>query len=147
MARADFAGEASPAEAKDKAWPTVEEVETVLKAIQLFDPVGVAARTPQECLLIQIKALGYDRDQVLVDLVRDHLEDLEAHRYKPLLRKFRLDMDELKEYLDIIQSLDPCPERVLAKACPPLSALTSLFTRWTGNSSLFLMRTACRICT
>ena len=96
MARADFAGEASTAEAKDKAWPTVEEVETVLKAIQLFDPVGVAARTPQECLLIQIKALGYDRDQVLVDLVRDHLEDLEAHRYKPLLRKFRLDMDELK---------------------------------------------------
>lgn len=82
---------------------------TVLKAIQLFDPVGVAARTPQECLLIQIKALGYDRDQVLVDLVRDHLEDLEAHRYKPLLRKFRLDMDELKEYLDIIQSLDPMP--------------------------------------
>lgn len=71
--------------------------------------VGVAARTPQECLLIQIKALGYDRDQVLVDLVRDHLEDLEAHRYKPLLRKFRLDMDELKEYLDIIQSLDPMP--------------------------------------
>ena len=109
MARADFAGEASTAEAKDKAWPTVEEVETVLKAIQLFDPVGVAARTPQECLLIQIKALGYDRDQVLVDLVRDHLEDLEAHRYKPLLRKFRLDMDELKEYLDIIQSLDPMP--------------------------------------
>ena len=109
MARVDFAGEASTAEAKDKAWPTVEEVETVLKAIQLFDPVGVAARTPQECLLIQIKALGYDRDQVLVDLVRDHLEDLEAHRYKPLLRKFRLDMDELKEYLDIIQSLDPMP--------------------------------------
>lgn len=91
------------------AVPTPEDVETVLKAIQLFDPVGVAARTPQECLLIQIKALGYDRDQVLVDLVRDHLEDLEAHRYKPLLRKFRLDMDELKEYLDIIQSLDPMP--------------------------------------
>ena len=77
MARADFADGASTAEAKDKAWPTAEEVATVLKAIQLFDPVGVAARTPQECLLIQIKALGYDRDQVLVDLVRDHLEDLE----------------------------------------------------------------------
>ena len=84
-------------------------LEEMAEAIQLFDPVGVAARTPQECLLIQIKALGYDRDQILVDLVRDHLEDLEAHRYKPLLRKFRLDMDELKEYLDIIQSLDPMP--------------------------------------
>ena len=30
-------------------------------------------------------------------------------RNKPLLRKFKLDMEELKEYLDIIQSLDPLP--------------------------------------
>lgn len=88
---------------------TVEQMGLVLKSIQHFDPVGVAARTPQECLLIQIKALGYDRDATLVDLVQNHLEDLEAHRYKPLLRKFRLDMEELKEYLDIIQSLDPMP--------------------------------------
>ncbi len=112
MARADLAEERSGEEnapARDAAWPGPQDVETVLKAIQLFDPVGVAARTPQECLLIQIKALGYDRDQVLVDLVRDHLEDLEDRRYKPLLRKFRLDMDELKDYLDIIQSLDPMP--------------------------------------
>lgn len=145
--RGGFADGASTAEAKDKAWPTAEEVATVLKAIQLFDPVGVAARTPQECLLIQIKALGYDRDQVLVDLVRDHLEDLEAHRYKPLLRKFRLDMDELKEYLDIIQSLDPMPGASFGEGVSTLSALTSLFTRWTGNSSLSSMRTACRICT
>lgn len=113
MARSDIGlakkKEGISQDAESSLWPTAGDVETVLKAIQLFDPVGVAARTPQECLLIQVKALGYDRDQVLVDLVRDHLEDLEAHRYKPLLRKFRLDMEELKEYLDIIQSLDPMP--------------------------------------
>ena len=89
--------------------PEVLDMEKVLKAVQQFDPVGVAARSPQECLLIQVMALGYDRDTVLVELIRDHLEDLEARRYKPLLRKFRLDMEELKEYLDIIQSLDPMP--------------------------------------
>lgn len=85
------------------------EVDPVLTAIQHFDPVGVAARSPQECLMIQIKMLHYDRDPILVDLVRHHLEDLETHRYKPLLRKFRLDMETLKEYIDIIQSLDPMP--------------------------------------
>ena len=88
---------------------TAEEVEQVLQAIQLFDPIGVAARTPKECLLIQIRALEYDRDPILLDLVSNHLEDLEARRYKPLMRKFHLDMDGLKEYLDIIQSLDPMP--------------------------------------
>ncbi|HJA78958.1 MAG TPA: RNA polymerase factor sigma-54 [Candidatus Desulfovibrio intestinavium] len=86
-----------------------EEVATVLERIQFFDPVGVAARDARECLLIQLRNLHYDRDPVLRELVEYHLEDLEAHRYKPLLRKFRLDMDTLGEYLEIIQSLDPLP--------------------------------------
>lgn len=86
-----------------------EEVDTVLERIHFFDPVGVAARDARECLLIQIRNLHYDRDPVLRELVEYHLEDLQAKRYKPLLRKFRLDMDTLGEYLDIIQSLDPLP--------------------------------------
>ncbi len=86
-----------------------EHVESVLEVVQLFDPIGVAARSPQECLMIQLRALRYDRDPILVSLVMDHLEDLENKRYKPLLRKFQLTMDDLKEYLDIIQSLEPLP--------------------------------------
>ncbi|WP_300925378.1 RNA polymerase factor sigma-54, partial [uncultured Desulfovibrio sp.] len=84
-------------------------VAEVLERVQLFDPVGVAARDARECLLIQIKNLGYDRDPILRELVESHLEDLEAKRYKPLLKKFHLDVEELREYLDIIQSLDPLP--------------------------------------
>lgn len=84
-------------------------VAEVLERIQRFDPVGVAARDARECLLIQIKNLGYDRDPVLRELVESHLEDLEAKRYKPLLKKFHLDTEGLREYLDIIQSLDPLP--------------------------------------
>lgn len=86
-----------------------EAVERVLTILQRFDPVGVAARTPQECLLIQLEMLNYDRDPVLVSLVTDHLEDLEAKRYKPILRKFKLTVEDLKEYLDVIQCLDPLP--------------------------------------
>lgn len=86
-----------------------EEVIPVLERIQLFDPVGVAARDAEECLLAQLKNLRYDRDPVLVELVTKHLGDLEARRYKPLLRKFRLDMEDFREYLDIIQGLDPMP--------------------------------------
>ncbi|WP_319466966.1 RNA polymerase factor sigma-54 [uncultured Pseudodesulfovibrio sp.] len=87
---------------------TEEEVESVIKRIQRLDPVGVAARTPQECLLVQLDVLEYD-DPVLVSLVRDHLEDLEKNRYKPLARKFKISMEELKDYLDIMQTLDPMP--------------------------------------
>ncbi|MCL1889762.1 MAG: RNA polymerase sigma-54 factor, partial [Desulfovibrionaceae bacterium] len=85
------------------------EAEAVLKTVQCFDPVGVAARTPQECLLVQIEVLRYDRDATLLSLIRDHLEDLRERRYKPILRKFKLTQEDLKEYLEIIQSLDPMP--------------------------------------
>jgi RNA polymerase sigma-54 factor len=88
---------------------TVESVESVIAAVQHFDPLGVAARSPQECLMVQIKALGYDRDPVLVELVREHMEDLEKRRYKPLMRKFRLGLDDIKEYLDLLSTLDPMP--------------------------------------
>ena len=101
--------QASIEEVAEMAQVAPEAVLPVLEKVQLFDPIGVAARDARECLMVQIKSLNYARDPILVELVESHLEDLEAKRYKPLLRKFKLDMEELKEYLDIIQSLDPLP--------------------------------------
>lgn len=91
--------------------PGVElaDIDAVVRRIQRLDPVGVAARTVQECLLVQMEVLGLDRDTTLVSIVRDHLEDLEQHRYKPLIKKFRISMDDLKEYLDLLQTLEPMP--------------------------------------
>ncbi len=88
---------------------TPAETLSVLDRVQRFDPVGVAARNASECLLIQVKNLHYDRDSILVELIQSHLEDMEAKRYKPLLRKFNFTMEELKEYMDIIQNLEPLP--------------------------------------
>ncbi len=101
--------QASVEEVAEMAGATPEETAAVLEKVQLMDPVGVAARDVRECLMVQIKNLNYDRDPVLVELVQSHLEDLEAKRYKPVLRKFKLDMEDLQEYLAIIKSLDPMP--------------------------------------
>ena len=100
--------QASVEEIQSMVQATDEEVEMVLMRMQRLDPVGVGARTPQECLLVQMDVLGYD-DPILLSLVRDHLEDLEKNRYKPLARKFKISMEELKEYLDMLQTLDPMP--------------------------------------
>ena len=94
------------------------EVPPVLSAIQNFDPVGVAARSLSECLLIQLHARRDDRDPILVDLVQNHLEDLEKQRYKPLVRHFHIDLDTLKEYIGIIQSLEPRPGGSLGSSTP-----------------------------
>jgi len=85
------------------------EIEGVIRRLQRLDPIGVAARSVQECLLVQMEVLGLDRDPILVSLVREHLEDLEKHRYKPLTKKFRISMEDLKEYLDLLQTLEPMP--------------------------------------
>ncbi len=87
---------------------TPEEVERVLGRIQRFDPVGIAARTPQECLLVQLDVYEYS-DPILRELITEHLEDLEKRRYKPLARKFKLTLEQLKEYLELLQTLDPLP--------------------------------------
>ena len=100
--------QASNEEIMSMVQATDEEVESTIQRIMLLDPIGVGARTPQECLLTQMDVLGYD-DPILVSLVKDHLEDLEKNRYKPLARKFKISMEELKEYLDMMQTLDPMP--------------------------------------
>jgi RNA polymerase sigma-54 factor len=87
---------------------TPDEVEVVLRKIQLFDPIGVASRTVQECLLVQIDAFGYE-DPILRSIITDHLEDLEKRNFKALTKRFQLKLEDIKAYLDIIKSLEPMP--------------------------------------
>src|SRR5215831_5232707 len=49
---------------------------SVLKRIQEFDPIGVAARTLEECLLIQARHIGAD-DDVVLGIITKHLHNLE----------------------------------------------------------------------
>jgi len=46
---------------------TLEEVESILKKIQAFDPSGIAARNLQECLLLQLERMddGQDVDVIV----------------------------------------------------------------------------------
>src|ERR1051325_2910192 len=58
-----------------------EEVEAVLKRIRFFDPVGVAARNLQECLLAQLENLEL-RDSLAAKIVANYLHHLESKRYE-----------------------------------------------------------------
>ncbi len=85
-----------------------EAVEAVLKEIQHFDPVGVAARSLEECLLVQLEVLGSD-DSLLVSLVRDHMGDIEQNNLSVLVRKFKVDRADILHAVEIIKGLDPRP--------------------------------------
>ncbi len=89
----------------------LDEVEVVLKRVQHFDPVGIAARSVQECLLIQLEQYSPDQPWLVQAkaVVTDHMDLLGNRDYRTLARKTRLKEGDLKEVLDLIQQLEPRP--------------------------------------
>jgi RNA polymerase sigma-54 factor len=89
---------------------TPEEVESVLKKIQFFDPPGVAARDLRECLLVQLENLGLS-DSLAATIVRDHLAQLEGKRFEKLARELGVTIDDIIAASQLIASLEPRPSR------------------------------------
>ncbi|HCO7919392.1 TPA: RNA polymerase factor sigma-54 [Escherichia coli] len=89
----------------------IDEVEAVLKRIQRFDPVGVAAKDLRDCLLIQLSQ--FDKTTPWLEearlIISDHLDLLANHDFRTLMGVTRLKEDVLKEAVNLIQSLDPRP--------------------------------------
>jgi RNA polymerase sigma-54 factor len=85
-------------------------VEQVLRKIQEFDPIGVACRDLQECLLLQVRQLGMD-GSVVESLLKDYLKELEARKYKQIAKALGIDVPEVLAAAKIISGLDPKPGR------------------------------------
>ncbi|HLT04883.1 MAG TPA: RNA polymerase factor sigma-54 [Pseudomonas sp.] len=89
----------------------LDEIEAVLRRLQHFEPVGVAARDLRECLLLQLRQMPADtpwRSEAL-RLVGDFLELLGGRDYSQLMRRLKLKEDELRQVIELIQSLNPRP--------------------------------------
>ena len=89
---------------------SADKVEPVLTMVQAFDPTGVAARSIQECLLIQLKG-DPNPDPVSVEIVEEHFEDLTRRRYPDIARALRLSLDRVMESVEEIMGLEPKPGR------------------------------------
>ena len=81
-----------------------------MKQIQLFDPVGVAARDLRECLLVQLGNLGLG-SSLAARIVSDHLSQLERKRYEKLARDLGATLEEVIAAAHVICSLEPKPAR------------------------------------
>ncbi|MGE6660193.1 RNA polymerase factor sigma-54 [Pseudomonas sp. NPDC077408] len=89
----------------------LDEIEVVLRRIQQFEPAGIGARDLRECLLLQLRQLP-ERTEWLseaIRLVSDHLDILGGRDYSLLMRRMKLKEDELRQIIDLIQTLNPRP--------------------------------------
>jgi len=90
---------------------TLQEAEDVLKKIQHLDPLGIGARSLQECLLVQLKASkkkGKAAD-IAIRVLEECFDDFTMKHYEDIAKKLHITLDELKEALEIIQHLNPKP--------------------------------------
>src|SRR6478736_1000077 len=87
----------------EEAGVTLELAESVLKRIQEFDPVGVAARSLGECLLIQARHIGAD-DDVVVGIITKHLTNLEKKNYQAIAKDLAQPIEEIYEAAKVVKA-------------------------------------------
>jgi RNA polymerase sigma-54 factor len=87
---------------------SAELVEQTRALIMRFDPVGVASRTLQECLLVQLEVAELD-DLPVATALRDHFPLLESKRHAELALAMSLEPADVEDIFEIIRHLDPRP--------------------------------------
>jgi RNA polymerase sigma-54 factor len=88
-----------------------EEVDSIIKRIQQFEPPGVAARDLQECLLLQLyrqKEEGKPVDTAIAALTK-YFDEFTKKHYEKIQRGLGLTDDQLKEVMQQIIRLSPKP--------------------------------------
>ncbi|GAP74315.1 MULTISPECIES: RNA polymerase factor sigma-54 [Pseudoalteromonas] len=95
----------------------LDEIEAVLKRIQLFDPVGIGARSLQECLLIQLKQFDPQTPwlEETKEVVCNYIDLLGSRDYRTLMKKTKLKEAQLKEVMTLIHSLNPTPAATIVR--------------------------------
>ena len=86
----------------------LEVVEKVLRKIQQFDPVGVAARDLKECLLIQLEQMS-PRDSIAEKIVSEHLSLLKNRNYPAIAKRLGMSLERVNRAAHLISKLDPKP--------------------------------------
>ncbi|SFD72419.1 RNA polymerase factor sigma-54 [Spirosoma endophyticum] len=91
-----------------------DEVEEVLHKIQSFDPPGIAARTLQECLILQLRR----RDQsdpyvgLAIRIINEFFDEFSRKHYDKIQHRLNISDEALKRVVDIIIKLNPKPGSV-----------------------------------
>lgn len=91
-----------------------EDVEAVRKKIQLLDPIGIASRDLQDCLLVQLKYADEELPgrNLAIRIVRDAWSAFEKKHFKKLIQRLNTDEEALKEAFEAIRHMDPRPGAV-----------------------------------
>ena len=100
---------------------TVEELAIALRHLQNFEPAGVGARSPGECLALQIRATqesgahAVAANALALEICEQHLKLLASRDYVRLKSLTGADDESLRAAQALIRSLNPRPGAAFAR--------------------------------
>jgi RNA polymerase sigma-54 factor len=89
---------------------SVQDVERVLKVVQTFDPIGVAARNLRESLLIQARYLEIENGLVYA-IIELYLPLVERKNFQSIAKALKVPIEEVLDAVRLIANLEPKPGR------------------------------------
>jgi len=104
-------------------------IEKVLKLVQKLDPPGVAARSLEECLIIQLKRKEATPNiELAITILEKSFEQFTKKHYKKLIQKYNISEEQLRDAISEIEKLNPKPggsysgnNRVVEQVVPDFS--------------------------
>ncbi len=96
---------------------SVEEILDVLYIIQEFDPPGVGARNLKECLLLQLRRKE-DQSMPIENatyILEHHFIEFTKKHYEKILKRAKIDENQLKDAIGEILKLNPKPGNSLSE--------------------------------
>jgi len=87
-----------------------DKIEEVLKIVQDLDPPGVAARSLDECLIIQLKRKEQKPSvELAINILERSFDHFTKKHYSKLIQKHHISEEELKAAISEIEKLNPKP--------------------------------------
>jgi RNA polymerase sigma-54 factor len=132
---------------KQGMWVEEKTIENILFKIQGFDPVGIAARNLQECLLLQLKRKldSDDRENrndqkehilIAIHVLEKHFEEFTRKHYDKIQRSQHLTDAEIKSVLHQIITLNPKPGAEISQQSEAEKYIIPDFTVLINNGKL-----------
>lgn len=86
-------------------------IKSVLKTIQQYEPLGVASRSLEECLLIQAHTNLNGNALLAEKIIKNHLHNLGRKRYDLIAKELKIPLDHVRQCAQLISTLEPRPAR------------------------------------
>lgn len=94
---------------------TPDEIDACIRTLQTFEPTGIAARSLQECLLLQLRDPDYRSPQKELEqkILTDSFDDFTHKRTARLAERYGKTEEEIRAVFDDLRRLNPRPGSAL----------------------------------